>query len=305
MLLRSSGAIFPNLFLVTLGATCRYAVVSRDGSYTLSDPGCSAHIPALVARLESLGLPLAKLSRVIITHPHADRIGGLPLLRAKYPQLRVCGTPGLHEFLKRSENLASLRDEDQSLCATFGARIETDRISEGDFLQGFAVNEIRGDNDIIPIDENTSLRLRITQGHTPLSCAFLVAPHHFLFGDQTFGYYRGAQLAAPGADFDLNAAGVAVTQVCNSELVGIGFPYAGAIIGDLVRKHLDQLMLNTTDLANEVRQALRDGLTQEGVLQQVQNAFYSEPSGDPCLQRALADSCKAVWQQLLMQSECR
>ena len=60
--------------------------------------------------MESLGI---NPDTLIATHPHGDRINGLPALRQRYPEARVVIGPGAREFLAHPETAAALVAEDR------------------------------------------------------------------------------------------------------------------------------------------------------------------------------------------------
>ena len=129
MLLRASGSLYERLHLISLGASCRYAIVAEDGSITISDPGTSAHVAALEERFARLKLSFSKINRVIITHLDADRIGGLSLLRKKLPKVQVYGTAAMQQQLKKAGFVESLWKEDVALSKIFGALAPKEPVS--------------------------------------------------------------------------------------------------------------------------------------------------------------------------------
>lgn len=74
------------------------------------DPGDAT---PLLAALDAQGLTL---DTVLVTHRHADHIGGLPALRARFPDLRVIGPAaggiqGLSETVQAGQRLQALAEE--------------------------------------------------------------------------------------------------------------------------------------------------------------------------------------------------
>ncbi len=298
MLLRSSGFLYERLYLIALGATCRYAVVAEDGSITLSDPGCSAHVGALSDRFKRLALPLERVSRVIITHLDADRIGGLGLLRQKLPSLQVCGSAAMQATLKKPEVARALWEEDKRISEQFPAVAPQASVSFEEFQKSLTIDRVLTESDALQVDEDITIRCVATPGHRNHSMAYVVVPHEFAIVDETFGYYHGRGLSAPGGDMDLQAAVASVKKFTNLNLSGIGFSYTGAITGALVKKHLEALIQNTEDIIVESKKALGNGVSREEVDQQIKAWFYTSTQRDPCLQESLEHTFKSILAQI-------
>ena len=119
MLLRSSAPVYPSIYLLTLGATCRYAISAEDSSIALSDPGASIHVNHLEERLQRLNLRIEDVSRVLVTHLDADRIAGIPLLRKRVPGIRMYGTSAMHAQLQDESFVRELWQQDQEIAKWF------------------------------------------------------------------------------------------------------------------------------------------------------------------------------------------
>lgn len=298
MLLRSSGSLYERLYLIALGASCRYAVVAEDGAITLSDPGCSAHVQALPERLKRLTLPFEKINRVIITHLDADRIGGLALLRQKLPSLQVCGSAAMQATLKKPEVVRALWEEDKRITEQFPAVAAQPSISLEEFRKSLTIDRVLTESDALQVDEDITIRCVATPGHRGHSMAYVVVPHEFAIVDETFGYYHGRGLSAPGGDTDLQAAVASVKRFTNLNLSGIGFSYTGAVTGALVKKHIEAVVQNTEDIIAESKKALGNGFSREEVDQQIKAWFYTSTQLDPCLQESLEQTFKSILSQI-------
>ena len=136
MFLSSSSLIYERLYLVTLGATCRYAIVAEDGSLTLTDPGASPHVAALEERLGRLRLSLSTLRQVLITHLDADRIGGIPLLRKINPKLTLFGTAAMHTALSDPAFVREVYEKDRTIASWFNTPSTSSALSFDEFRGG-------------------------------------------------------------------------------------------------------------------------------------------------------------------------
>jgi glyoxylase-like metal-dependent hydrolase (beta-lactamase superfamily II) len=297
MFLKASGLIYERLHLVTFGATCRYAISAEDGGLTLTDPGASIHVAALEERLTGLKLSLRSLRQVLITHLDADRIGGIPLLRRLNPKLKVYGTAAMHTALANEKFVRKLYEHDQRISSWFKVTSEELILPFEEFRKSLKIDKHLVETDSIEIDEDVTIRSLATPGHRPHSVSYLVVPHEFAIVDETFGYFHGRNLAAPGGDTNAREAITSLKKFNDIQLSGIGFSYGGAITGALVKRHLQAIAQNTEDLFAEVAKARKDGFSEPEIEEQVRTAFYTSERNDPCLQHSLDETFKAVMSQ--------
>ena len=298
MFLRSSGLIYERLYLITLGATCRYAIVAETGDIALSDPGASVHVHALKERFDRLKLPFANIRKIFVTHLDADRVAGIPLLRRLNPSLKVYGTAAMHHQLTDKSFVRALFDHDRQLSEALGATSPSEELSIEEFTKGLRIDKHLVETDSIQLDEDITIRSVSTPGHRPHSVAYLVVPHEFAIVDETFGYFHGRNLAAPGGDTNLHEALASIRKFNDIQLNGIGFSYGGAVTGALTKRHLLAIPQNTEDLINEVRKARKEGFTETEIEEQVRAAFYTSTSNDYCHTESLVRSFNAVMRQL-------
>ena len=298
MFLRSSGLIYERLYLITLGATCRYAIVAESGYIALSDPGATMHVHALKERFDRLKLPFANIRQIFVTHLDADRVAGIPLLRRLNPSLKVYGTVAMHNQLADRSFVRDLFDQDRQLSKTVGATRPSEDLSFEEFSKGLKIDKHLVETDSIHLDEDITIRSVSTPGHRPHSVAYLVVPHEFAIVDETFGYFHGRNLAAPGGDTNLHEALASIRKFNDIQLNGLGFSYGGAVTGALTKRHLLAIPQNTEDLITEVTKARKDGFTETEIEEQVRAAFYTSTSNDYCHSESLDRSFTAVMRQL-------
>ncbi|MEY4667986.1 MAG: hypothetical protein RL518_685 [Pseudomonadota bacterium] len=298
MFLRASGLIYERLYLITLGATCRYAVVAGDGGIALSDPGASIHVGALQERFSRLQLSFPDIRKVFITHLDADRVAGIPLLRRLIPNLIVYGTAAMHTQLSDPSFVRNLYDHDQRICSLLPSPSRTATLTFEEFARGLTIDKHLVENDSIFLDEDITIRSVSTPGHRPHSTAYLVVPHEFAIVDETFGYFQGRNLAAPGGDTNVREALASIRKFTNIQINGLGFSYGGAVTGALTKRHLLAIPQNTEDLINEVAKARKAGFSESEIEEQVRAAFYTSSFHDHCHLESLNGSFRAVMAQL-------
>lgn len=298
MFLQASGLIYERLHLITLGSTCRYAISAEDGGITLTDPGASVHVRALEERLTRLKLSPSSLRQVLITHLDADRVAGIPLLRRTYPKLNVFGTAAMRSALADEKFVRNLYEQDQKVSSWFPTTSRPETLSYDEFAKGLKLDKHLVESDSVVIDEDVTVRSISTPGHRPHSVAYLIVPHEFVIVDETFGYFHGHNLAAPGGDTNLYEAITSSRKLNDLQISGIGLSYGGALTGSICKRHIQSLAQNTDDLIAEVVKARKNGLSEQEIEEQVRTAFYTTKLQDPCLLHSLEQTFQAVVRQL-------
>lgn len=298
MFLRSTALVYPHLHLLTLGETCRYVITENGESLTVTDPGLSCHVALLPQRLTRLGLSISSIKQVIVTNLDTDRVAGIPSLRQLAPYAQVIGTAPMHRYLSDEKNLRTMYELDRELTARLSLNLEIPQLSFDEYKRGMIIDKFVNDSDVVEVGNELTLRVVSTPGHREHSVAYLLLPHEFIIGDQTFGYFNGSKLATPGGDYDLLSACDSIRKFDNLDISGIGLPYGGALTGELVKKHLSSIVQNTNDLLAAVKEARSSGIAAEEIETQVKEGFFNGGSRDPIVLRALTETESAVWKQL-------
>jgi glyoxylase-like metal-dependent hydrolase (beta-lactamase superfamily II) len=265
----------------------------------LSDPGASVHIPALLERLQRFSLNPNKVTRVIITHLDADRIGGLALLRRHAPKMQVIGSPQMANQLKASAFIDDLWVQDRSFSEAFkGSHKEDVSVQFSEFKEALRVDDELTDGSSVPLGEEQEVYCIWTPGHTNLSLTYYVAPCGFAIVDETFGYYRYREVPAFGADYKLEKAVSSIAKLTTRNVSALGLAYHGALTGGLAHRYLQALEQAHKDLPIQYKAARKRGLSREEISQELKESVYSQSGGDPFLHRSLERSLSAVIDQL-------
>jgi glyoxylase-like metal-dependent hydrolase (beta-lactamase superfamily II) len=299
MFLSSSTIIYPGVLLLTLGETCRYVIQSEDGSLILSDPGGTAHIPALIERLQRFSLDPKAIARVIITHLDADRLAGLALLRRYAPQLRVVGSSQMASQLRASSFMEDIWNQDQAFLEKIAENLKPSAdLTFSEFKESLRMDEELADGSSVQLGEETTLYCIWTPGHTSLSLSYYISPFGFAIVDETFGYYRYREVPALGADYKLDKAIASISKLTSRGVAGLGLPYRGALTGELAHRHLQALEQALKDLPKEFKAAKKRGLSRQEITHELRESVYSYTMGDSFLANSLERSLNAVMEQL-------
>ena len=295
MLVRASGLIHPGLHLLTIGNTCRY-IIGAPQSFILTDPGLSGQAELLEQRLRKLGFSTRGIRQVVLTHLHADRLGGVAALRRAGAQFELLGTALMAARLKDMAFIRELWEEDRELtrrCQLPHGDLSAEAF--GDLLQP---DRTITESELLEPGDDLTLRIIPAPGHTPESLAVLVQPSSFLIVDEGFGFFQGRNLAAPGGDDSLQAALASITRCEKLDLAGLALPDSGVLTGQLARRHLAAVIQNTGDLVNETERAKAEGIPFEEIRGSIRDSFYRSSTRDPVLLANLDRTFAAVCRQL-------
>jgi glyoxylase-like metal-dependent hydrolase (beta-lactamase superfamily II) len=225
-------------------------------------------------------------------------MGGLALLRKRCPGLTFCASAAVRQALTDSQFVTQLFQEDKALSANFDSSGTSGLKSVDEFASLLRVDRVLNEADLVRLDSSVSLRIISTPGHTPYSLAYYVLPSRYLIVDETFGYFRGRKLSAPGGDHNIVQSIESIDRLRDLELTGLCCPIGGTITGALVRRHLLSVRQNTSDMLLECAKAFSESTSPEEIRMSIQEHFYSLEQPDPLLQHALERSCAAIWKQV-------
>jgi 2-aminobenzoylacetyl-CoA thioesterase len=297
MLIKATGPIHTDLFLLTLGRSCHYMVCDED-RFHLFDPGLSIQIPFLLKRIEALGWDPSELEYILITHLHADRIGGIPRLKKMFPKLKVAGSPHMRNKLAIGDTLREIYDADIALGKQFDVAGDKTEMDFEEYQSLFNIDKVIVDADLIRFQSEIAIRVINYPGHTSESLAYFIQPYRYLVVDEGLGYHNGRKLAAPGGDVNLRQALDSIAKFNDLDIAGICFPSGGVMTGHLVRKHIQAIVQNTNDLFTESLKAYKDGVPEGDIETSIKDSFYTPEHPDPLLRHNMETSFRAVLRQI-------
>ncbi|MGB6067542.1 MAG: MBL fold metallo-hydrolase [Desulfomonilaceae bacterium] len=138
-------------------------LVKGEQASALIEAGVSAVADDVIRQLDMLEI---KPTFLIVTHPHADHITGLPALRERYPQALVVAAEGAPEFLAHPKAGEALVPEDRHMrnfLEDHGVKPGRPPSQEAPTLENCLIAK---DNDELDIGGLT-LRFLNVKGHAP------------------------------------------------------------------------------------------------------------------------------------------
>ncbi|MDZ4786521.1 MAG: MBL fold metallo-hydrolase [bacterium] len=295
MLIRTTGEVSQNIHLITIGSSCTY--VAGNAALTLFDSCLSGQVELYIKKLAALGLSLDSVSSIFITHLHADRIGGIPLIRKINPKINLITSQAIESELIKPEVMEKIFKDNQTLNATI-ASTKNDLMSLAEFTSLFSVSAIVRADDTVSIGDGITVRIIAAPGHTKESLCYLIQPQQLLIVDEGFGYFKMRGFTAPGAEYSLESNNSTLSKILSLDIKGLCLPSAGVITGSLVRKHINNLISNTAGMLDECVEAFKIGMTEEEVKLGVINSFYTDDSKDPLFTYNLDQTFQKIWPQI-------
>ena len=291
MFIGASGPVQPDFFLLTLGHTCRYAVVTQ-GAIDLFDVGTSFHVDALIDRLKSFGLSASRIRYVFLTHLHADRIGGIETLRTFAPGMQVIGSGRMREDLSNAAVTKALAQDESKLVSAFGGTVDASGWSVP------TINRVIVEGENVVLSPEVSVRSIPLAGHTNHSFGYLVQPYNFLIVDESLGYYQGARTPSLGGDLNIEANIQWITKALEIEVHGLCLPDSGMLTGALIHRHMRKVLSIYATIAKEVQAHARDGMSPEEIQQRIKDDYFLSDSSDPIVRHNVEASFAAILPQI-------
>ncbi|MFN7950865.1 MAG: MBL fold metallo-hydrolase [bacterium] len=159
-----------------------YAVWEGDGTWTWIDPGAAGdeNLARTETELARLGLPLAKLGRILVTHPHVDHLSAAGALAARGVRVPVHCHPDAVACARDLATLIASFDFDVALARLPDERERTEAVLERMRTMIFAMHAPFVATDPLPTLHDGAViatgpfewRCLHTPGHAPGHVAF-------------------------------------------------------------------------------------------------------------------------------------
>lgn len=104
-------ALSQNIWCLGNGYINAYLLQGKKASL-LAEAGISATASLMIRQLQDLQI---SPDFILVTHPHADHVTGLPWLRQAFPRARILAHPESADFLKTPKLTAGFPQEDQHM----------------------------------------------------------------------------------------------------------------------------------------------------------------------------------------------
>ena len=254
MWIKTSGALSDNVFQLGTAVSSHILVVG-DAS-ALIDTSITSTADRLCEELESSLGEDGALDLIFITHAHFDHVGGLPVIRAKYPDVEVIGAPATAELLGDAEYLDGIYKKNLSAAEAMNAELGFD---EAAWKAAVKIDRIIGDGDAVDLGDDVELKLIASPGHTADSVSYLIMPDAALAAGESVGSYGGRDIVANCFTDNFNQYLESLDRLSGLDLKILSFPHSGAITGELVPRFFMAARQNAESFRDVVKERMGQG----------------------------------------------
>ena len=233
-----AGNYFFNLYLVRGSRAC-----------ALVELGVTAVSNEVVRQLNSLEVAPDYL---VLTHPHADHINGLPALMEKYPRARLVAGEGAREFALHPKALPGMIKEDRYIAEQMrraGLPAGPSTLSAMPFPEAHHVVSRTEGIDLGGI----TLRCLPVKGHSPGNIAVHVPERAALFVADSLGFHYPGRGFCPLFFTGFHAFNQTMTELAALKPEIIGPAHQGAIAGADVESAFKEAKAAADDVLATVR----------------------------------------------------
>ena len=219
----------------------------------------------IVDQIRTMGIDPEKIKYIVLTHTHADHIGGVPHFKRAWPHIKLLASPVAAKILKKKELINEFILVDTGIAQLMKAKEEIDKLPPALEEYSFEVDSTVQEGDRIELGNGVVWDIYETPGHSPCQIALYEETGGTLvLGDAT-GFY------VPEKDAFWPNYFVSLESYCDSIRKLAKLPAKRAVLshncvveGD-VEKHLKKAMQATEDYHNELMARLERGEDPESI----------------------------------------
>jgi len=260
MWVRSSGALGESVYQLTTQVSSHMLILG-DAS-ALVDSSISAVSSRLIEGCEEVLGKKGTVDFILLTHVDYDTVGGIPALRARYPEVELIVSPQISELLSDQSAVDALYEKNKELSASMKTDFD---IAIEDWRKAMEVTRVMGDGDAIDLGEEVFVKLIASPGFKDESVAYFVQPDAALACCESIGGYGGRELIMNCFLKDYNQYISSLQKLSALDVKILGFPHYGALTGDLVNR----FFMDAQSKALEFRQTVASKIEQGEIIEEI------------------------------------
>ena len=282
--------ITPNLY--QLGTPSFPAYLSMGEVGMIIEGGTGPTFGIIVNQIKALGIDPKKISYIVLTHSHADHIGGVPHLKREWPHLKLLASPVASETLRSKDLLKEFLLVDLSIAQLMQARGELRKLPAHLESYSFEPDSVVKGGDKIELGAGIVWQVHDTPGHSACHISLYEERENFLaIGDAAGFYVPEKDVFWPNYFQSLEIYCESIRKLSDLPAAGAALSHNGIIQGD-VKGHLHKAMSATEDYHKELLQRLRMGEIAEKIA--LEKARFVSGLTDIQPFRVMYDLCKVM-----------
>lgn len=244
----------------------------EDGEGVIFEGGIGATAPLLVEQMEQVGIPLAQVNRLVLTHAHPDHVMAVGQLRKLIPGLKVVASQEAAEVLASEKALGFFAQMDQTLVTRLIERgmIRPEHRPPPAQEKQIGVDRIVKEGDCIEVGSR-KLEILKTPGHSHCSLSFYDPQDKILIVSDATGYYMpqdGSWWPNYFTDYGVYLASIERLASLPAEILGLSH---NAVIrgADAVRDYFEKAIAATRQYHERIVAEAKSGKEPRQIAEQL------------------------------------
>jgi glyoxylase-like metal-dependent hydrolase (beta-lactamase superfamily II) len=176
--------VTPHLFQLGVSSFPAYLSMGEIGMIIEGGTGPTTDI--IVSQVESLGIDPTSIKYIVLTHTHADHVGGYPRLRKLWPHVKIVASPTAAKLLQGENFVKEFMRADKMIGDILIDKGEIQEMPQGIDEYIFEVDRIVEDGEKIDLGHGIVWEVFSTPGHSPCHISlFEEKEKHLVAGDMT------------------------------------------------------------------------------------------------------------------------
>jgi len=172
-----------------LGTPAFPAFLSMGDIGMLIEGGTGPTFPIIVEQIRILGISPERIQSIILTHTHADHIGGIPHFKRIWPHIKIIGSTHADRILQKKELFHEYIVADTAIAQLMKAKDEISDLPPILIEYHFGLDSKVKEGDKIDLGKGVKWDVYDTPGHSPCHISlFEKAEGTLVIGDAT-GFY--------------------------------------------------------------------------------------------------------------------
>jgi glyoxylase-like metal-dependent hydrolase (beta-lactamase superfamily II) len=246
----------------------------------------------IVRQVEALGIDPNRIKYIVLTHTHADHIGGVPHLKRAWPHVKLLASPAGSETLKSPELLKEFLLVDLSIAQLMQAKREIQKLPSHLESYSFEADSVIKEGDKLDLGDGILWEVHETPGHSACHISLHEQKEGSLvIGDATGFYVPEKDIFWPNYFQSLEAYCNSIRKLSSLPARRVLLSHNGVIQGS-VKEHFSKAMKATEDYHRELLHRLDIGEVPEKIA--LEKARFVSSLTDIQPFRVMYDLCKVM-----------